>query len=177
MEIDHSPKRSASLPAPPGSIATMCKGGFTWPPVAPSVQLVDRALARRLVLAPANDLRAVANPPVADVVVADLDNQLRPKLDPFELAVGGPAARLTAAASAGLKRRQLSAQLALALRREGRAVADRSKRSAGLVEPEDDRTDRLRLNARPVAHHDAVERAQALDLDHRRPLSRGVGGI
>ena len=45
-----------------------------------SAQLVEGALARRLVVAPADDLRAVADAPVARVVVADLDDQLRSQL-------------------------------------------------------------------------------------------------
>ena len=78
-----------------------------------SAQLVEQALARRLVLAPAEDLRAVADPPVARVVVADLDDQLGPQRDPLELALGLPAARLAAAALAGLVGGQLARERAL----------------------------------------------------------------
>ena len=89
-----------------------------------SGQLVDRALRGRLVVAPAHDLRAVADAPVADVVVDDLDDELRPQRDPFELAVGGPAARIAAAALAGLVRCELGDQLALRGGRERRGVPD-----------------------------------------------------
>ena len=145
--------------------------------LSPQRSWSKRALARRLVVAPADDLGAVADAPVARVVVADLDDQLRAQLHPFELAVRAPAARLAAAALAGLVRRQLAAQRALARGGEGRAVPDRAQRAVGLVEPEDQRADAVRLDARAEADHDAVDRAQPLDLDHRRALARRVGGV
>src|SRR5215213_386791 len=63
-------------------------------------QLLHRALARRLVLAPALQLRAMADAPAADVVEGDLDDQLGPQRDPLQLLVALPAARVGTAALA-----------------------------------------------------------------------------
>src|SRR5579862_9448185 len=142
-----------------------------------SRELVDRALARRLVVSPADDRRAVADAPVARVVISDLDDELRAQRDPLELAFGRPAARVGAAALARLVGRELGDQLALAFRREAGAVAYRAQRPVGLVEAEDQGADRALGGTGPVPHHHAVDRALALDLDHRRALPRRVGGV
>src|SRR5690606_7632713 len=55
------------------------------------IELVEGAVARVLVLAPAHDLRPVADPAVGDVVEGDLDDQLRAERDPLEVAVARPA--------------------------------------------------------------------------------------
>ncbi len=88
------------------------------------VELVHGAGLRGLVLAPALHLRAVADAPVGDVVEGDLDHELGPQGDPFELASLGPAAGLAAAALAGLVRRQEVDELALLLGREAAGVPD-----------------------------------------------------
>src|SRR6188508_879416 len=49
-------------------------------------QLVDRAGPRVLVVAPAEDLRAVADPAGADVVEGDLDDELGSQRDPLKVA-------------------------------------------------------------------------------------------
>src|SRR5206468_1494216 len=86
----------------------------------------------------------------------------------------GPAARVAAPALAGLVRRELGRQLALLLRVEARAVADRPRVVGTVVEAEDERADRPLLLAGPPAHNDRVDRAHALDLAHPDPLARAV---
>ncbi len=54
---------------------------------------------------------------------------------------------------------------------------DFAQPAAGLVEAEDDRTDGPRLLSRAPAHHDGVDRAHALDLDHARTFTGAVGRI
>ena len=72
------------------------------------VELIVGAVARRLVLAPALHLRAVADPPVGRVVERDLDDELGPQRDPFEIPSLRPARGLAAAALAGLERARAS---------------------------------------------------------------------
>src|SRR5690242_11175845 len=135
-------------------------------PVRSGLQLLHPALPRVLVLPPAAELRAVPDAVVGDVVERDLDHQLGAQLDPLELALGGPAAGVAAAALAGLVRGELGRQLALLGGVEARAVADRARVVGPVVEAEDERADRALLLAGPPAHHDGVDRAHALDLAH-----------
>ena len=74
--------------------------------LAALVQLLEQALPRLFVVPEALEPAAVPDPPARGMVVADLDHQLRPQLDPLEVAPAGPAARLGAAALARLQRRQ-----------------------------------------------------------------------
>src|ERR1044072_4152979 len=68
-------------------------------------QLLGRALPRRLVVPPAQQLRAVTDAAAAHVVERDLDHQLGPQRDPLQLLVALPAARVGAARlAAGLRR-------------------------------------------------------------------------
>src|SRR5204863_725450 len=99
------------------------------------LQLVKGALARILVLAPAVELRAVADPPRRDVVEADLDHELGAQLHPLEVAPLAPPARLARAALTGLVRRQRLDQLALLLRLQSRAVPAHPQVPFGVVEP------------------------------------------
>src|SRR4051794_4383951 len=139
-----------------------------------AVELVDRALARRLVVAPALDLRPVADPPGGDVVERDLHHQLGPQQDPFELVRRPPARGLACPALAGLVRPQLLHQLALLGRLEPRRVADLARVASLVVETKDQRADRALLLARPPADHDAVDGPDPLDLDHADALARPV---
>src|SRR5918911_391169 len=82
-------------------------------------------IAPTLVVAPAAELRAVPDAVVGDVVERHLDHELGAQLDPLQLALGSPTARVSTAALAGLVRRELGGQLALLLRVEAGAVADR----------------------------------------------------
>src|SRR5439155_11723437 len=141
------------------------------------VQLLDRALARRLVVAPALDLGAVADAPAADVVEGHLDHELGAELDPLELAPVGPARRLAGSALARLVGLQPLDERALLARGEAAGVPDLAQLAAGVVEPEDDRADGPLALARPPPDDDAVDRPDALDLDHARALSRAVGAV
>src|ERR687897_2678166 len=97
------------------------------PGVPLALELLDPAVGRVLVVAPARDLGAVADAVVARVVEGDLDHELRPQLDPLEVAVVGPAARVAHAALAGLVGLELLDQLALAFRAQARGVPDRAQ--------------------------------------------------
>src|SRR5271154_5754522 len=77
------------------------------------VQLLERALPRRLVIAPAAQLGAVADAPGGDVVEVDLHDQLRAQRDPFELLAGAPAAGVRGAALPRLVRPQKADQALL----------------------------------------------------------------
>src|SRR3954465_10929696 len=90
-------------------------------------QLIDRALGRRLVLAPPRDLGPVPDPLVARVIELHLDHELGPQLDPLQLAIARPAGRVAHPSLAGLVRRQPRRQLSLLPGREARGVADRAQ--------------------------------------------------
>src|SRR4051812_20519881 len=94
--------------------------------------------------------------------------------DPLEVAAVGPARRLAAAALAGLVRRELADELALARRAEAARVADLVDAPVVAVEAEDDRADGPLLLARAPAHDDGVERPHPLDLHHPRALAEAV---
>ncbi len=63
-------------------------------PLGLLLELVEPAVLRVLVVAPAQDLGAVADTAVADVVEGDLDHELGTQLDPLQVAVVRPAARV-----------------------------------------------------------------------------------
>src|SRR3954469_5675649 len=111
-------------------------------------QLIDPALGRRLVLTPPRDLGPVPDPVVARVVELDLDDDLGAELDPFQLAVAGPAGRVAHPSLAGLVRGQARRKLSLLLRREPGGVADRAQDAGRLVQPQDERADGPLLLAR-----------------------------
>src|SRR4051794_9265479 len=146
--------------------------GFLDGPLAP--ELVRAAVGRRLVVAPAQDLGAVADAVVGGVVERHLDHELRAQLDPLELALVVPATRVAVAALPGLVRRELGRQLALLLDVEAGRVADRAQLAVGLVKAEDQRADRALLLARAPAHDHGVDRAHALDLAHAHALARAI---
>src|SRR5918995_2656939 len=81
-------------------------------------ELIRAALPRVLVLPPAADLGPMADAVVGDVVERDLDHQLRAQLDPLQLALAAPAARVAHAALARLVGSELRRQLALLRRLE-----------------------------------------------------------
>src|SRR5690606_25850843 len=58
-----------------------------------ALQLIERALAWRLVRPPAQKLRAVTEALACDVVVTHLDDELRPQRLPFGRALRAPPAR------------------------------------------------------------------------------------
>src|SRR4051812_3790575 len=89
-----------------------------------ALQLRCQAVFRRLVVAPADDLGAVADAVVGGVVEGDLDDELGAGLDPFELALVVPAGGVAHAALAGLVGGELGGQGALVGGLEARGVAD-----------------------------------------------------
>src|SRR2546423_13110385 len=72
-----------------------------WPAGRSGSQLFQRALARVLVIAPAHELRTVADAVACDVVERDLADELGPQPLPDQLLVRLPAARPPAAAPEG----------------------------------------------------------------------------
>ena len=112
----------------------------------------------------------------ARLIEADLDDQFRTQLDPLELLLVLPPARIAATTGTGLVLGQPLAQ-----RRFSAGLMPEQwptiRSCPGLVvEPEDQRADRACLLARAVTGDHRVDRADALDLDHRRALARCVGG-
>src|SRR5271163_3652099 len=129
-------------------------------------QLLEQALARRLVLAPAPKLGPVADAPGAHVVEVDLDDELRSQPAPLELAPLGPAARLAASPIAGLVRGEETDEPALLGRLQPRAVTDDAQ-LAVVVQAEDEGADGVGLLPGAPADDHAVDRAHAFDLHHR----------
>src|SRR5439155_20163706 len=128
------------------------------------VELVHRARLRGLVLAPALNLRPVADAPVGDVIERDLDHQLGAQGDPFEVAPLGPAAGLAAPALAGLVGREDVDQPALLLGGEAARVPDLVQ-AVAVVEAEDQRSHGALGLARAPAEYHGVDGPHALDLD------------
>jgi len=111
------------------------------------------------------------------VIEGDLDDQLGAQLDPFQVLLALPAAGVAVAAGAGLIRRQPVDERAFLGRPQARGVPDDMQLPGGVIQAEDQRADRPLLLAGPVADHDGVDRAHALDLDHPGALARPVGGV
>src|SRR5215210_139465 len=124
------------------------------------------ALAGVLVVAPADELGAVAYSVAGDVVEADLHDQLGSKSLPDELLLGLPAARLARAALAGPVGLQQLDQLALLLGPEPRRVAHHVELPVVVVHAEDERPDGALLLAEAEGGDHCIGRADALDLDH-----------
>src|SRR5204863_1258376 len=114
-------------------------------------ELIEGALARGLVLAPAAQARAVADAPRRDVIEVDLHDQLRAQRDPLQLAPGAPAAGVAAAALAGLEGFEKAHQTALLGSAQARAVSHHAQLGLGraalalalLVQAENERAHRL----------------------------------
>ena len=123
---------------------------------------------------PALHLRPVPDSARRDVVEGHLDHQLGAQQDPLELVRRPPSRRLAGAALAGLIGLELVDERSLLGRLEARRVADLARLAGLVVEPEDQRSDGALLLAGPPADHDAIDRADALDLHHPRPLARPV---
>src|SRR3954469_13340849 len=102
-----------------------------------SPQLVHRALARFLVVAPALELRPVADAVARDVVERDLAHELGAKALPHELLVGFPARRLPPPPLPRAVGLEEAEQLALLLRLEAGRVADDVQLLVVVVEAED----------------------------------------
>src|SRR6202035_2213558 len=111
----------------------------------------ERALDRWLVLAPAQNLCPVADPPAARVVVGDLDDEFRPQPDPLHFLLGLPPRRVAVSTVPGLVRPELGQQALLLRRRDPRGVPDDVELAVVVVEPQDQRADGPGLLARTVA--------------------------
>src|SRR5205807_40579 len=83
------PRRRAARRRPPPAHTRARRTGDV-----SGAKLLHPALPRSLVVAPAHELRAVADPVAGDVVERHLADQLGPQPIPGELLVGFPAARL-----------------------------------------------------------------------------------
>src|ERR1019366_307733 len=87
-------------------------------------ELIEGALRRRLVLAQASELGAMADAPGGDVVEVDLDHQLGAQADPLEILAGAPAAGVGRPALARLIRYEISDEPLLLGGAQARAVPD-----------------------------------------------------
>src|SRR5262249_52503415 len=145
------------------------------------LDLVQRALLRRLVGTPAHQPGTVAEAIAGKVVVADFHHELRLERLPLGRALGRPAARparrVAGEAGRGDQFFQARGQRRLVF------AADRGREAhvvqqAGLViEPEQERADDvLALVVTEAADH-AVGAAVVLDLLHGAPLARVVGEV
>src|SRR4029077_8863264 len=91
------------------------------------LDLIERALPRRLVRPPAYEARAVTEAAAREMVVADLDHELRLERLPLAGALGRPAARTARRVAGESRRRDQNLQffgerrLVLALDRGGEA--------------------------------------------------------
>src|SRR5215210_8471011 len=119
----------------------------------------------------------MADAVVRDVVERDLDDQLGPELDPLELALVVPAARIAHAALPGLVGRQPRGQLALLGGLEAGRVADHAQVPLIVVEAEDQRAERALLLAGAPADDHGVDRPDALDLHHADALAGAVARV
>src|SRR5688572_10573836 len=145
------------------------------------LDLLHRALARRLVRAPAKEGRAVTEAAAAEVVVADFDDELGVERLPFGAALRAPAARAAGrvAGEAGRLDELLEPlrERGLVLGADRRAEADVVEQAPVVVEPEQQRADERAVGAVTEAADDAVGRAHALDLDHALTVAGLVGQV
>src|SRR5262249_31093299 len=135
------------------------------PVLTPFIQLLELALLGPFVIPKSVEPGTVPDPPGSRVVIANLDHQLGPQLDPLQLAPAGPAAGLGGAALAGLQRRKHRAHAVFRRFRKPGNVPDGAQLIA-FVEAEDQGADGSLLFARSPAHHHTVDRSLALDLRH-----------
>src|SRR2546425_495771 len=94
---------------------------------------------------------------------------------PLDLPARRPAARFAASAPPGLVRSEHRGELAFLLRAKARGVADHPYLARLVVQSEDERAERALLLAGTPPDDHAVDRADTLDFDHPRPLTRPVG--
>src|SRR3954470_19685155 len=104
------------------------------------LQLLEAALPWCLVGAPAQDRGTVAKSLAAEMIVADLDHQLRLERTPLCRALGGPAARPArrVAGESGLADQFFKpvGESWLLLRLERRSEADMMQQAMIIIEPE-----------------------------------------
>ena len=133
--------------------------------------LIDSALARRLVGPEAHELGAMAEPVARHMVVSDLDDQLRPQRLPFAAALRAPAARaarrLTRETWRGLQSAQLSGQGFPLVIGDRRGEADVIQQALRVVETEQQGSHLVAAAQVSKASDHTIGGPQALDLDHR----------
>src|SRR6476661_3949544 len=134
------------------------------------LELRDRALPRRLVRAPAQERRPVAEPSAGEVVVLHLDHQLRREGLPFARSLGAPSRRSTrrlAGETRGLHQLlELRGERLLLPGGNVRGEADMVQQSALVVETEQQRADDLPLRRVAKAADHALGGALVLHLLH-----------
>src|SRR5262245_2344400 len=140
-------------------------------------ELLERALARGLVGTEANELGAVAKAVAADLVVADLDHELRLHRAPLFGAFGAPPAWSSRRLAGEARRRdeglELRRQRRAVLVGDGRGETDMVELAVSVVEPEQQRADLIAAATIAESADHAVRSAMLLDL-HHRPLARDV---
>ena len=129
------------------------------------VQLLmsEQALPRRLVLAPAEDPRAMPDAPIAGVIEGHLDKS-SDEVRSTESLLTLPPARIAMAAGSRLVWLQAVDERALLGRAQSRRVPDHVKLSRIVVQTQDQQPDRAVLLARPVARDHRIDRSDALTL-------------
>src|ERR1700704_1464524 len=145
------------------------------------LHLIHRALLRRFVGPPAQQARAVAETVAREVVVADLDHELRLERHPFAGTFGrpaAPAARLVAG-EAGLPDQlfELFGQRRLFARLDGGGEADMGEQGRPVIEPEQQRAHDLLAFVVAEAADPAVGAAIILDLLHAAAVAGRIGDV
>src|SRR5688500_14380019 len=134
------------------------------------LDLLECALPRRLVGAPADELRAMAEPAAAHMIVAHLDDQLGPKRlplpGPLRRPAARPARRIAGESRAAAERLELARQHLALAPVNGRREADMVEQACLVVEAEEQRPDELAVRAVTEAADNAIGSAQPLHLEH-----------
>src|SRR5581483_12102969 len=149
------------------------------------LQLLEGALLRRLVRAPAQDGCAVAEALAGEMVVADFDHELRFQRTPLRRALGRPAAgaarRIAGEAGRGDQRFQLVGKRKLLVALDGGGEADMVQQAGVVVEAQQQRADDLSVSDLvgrvAEAANDAIGAAEFLDLLHAVAFSGLVGQV
>src|SRR5688572_23774769 len=145
------------------------------------LDLVHRALARRLVGAIANDLRAMAETASREMIVGNLHDYLRidrlPFAAPFRAPAAGTTRRIPGEARFLLQRFEFFGQRGSVACLEGRGETDVMQEAIVVVEAEQQRADYFRIGAVAKTSHHAIGCPDLLYLDHRRAFAGRVGRL
>src|SRR5687768_4325319 len=140
--------------------------------------LLELALARRLVSSPAQEARAVPEALAGGMVVADLHHNPRlqqlPSGQPIRRPPAWPSRRGSGEAGRGDQRLQLSCQRGLVLSTDGRREADMMQEAGVIVQPEQQGSHNTLAFIEAEAADHAVRTAITLDLLHAAPVARAV---
>src|SRR5262249_57263704 len=140
--------------------------------------LIHRALPRRLVGPPAQEFRPVAKAVPREMIVLNLDHELRLERLPLRGAAGRPSAWPAGCVAAEPGRRHEPLELEggrfFLARADGRGEAHVMPKAILTIEPEQERADhRFALVVAETANH-AVRAAIVLDLLHSGALARAI---